>query len=96
MPPWVRVGRHKAPRDDFDRLEEVVRRLVDRVGHLRSENIRLKRDLAAREDEAQQMGDRLIEANQLRQDAIKRIDELLSQLDHLDTRLAIQDGGGGD
>lgn len=35
--------------------------------------------------------EQLLEANQKRQDVAKRIDELISQLDHLDTQLGAAD-----
>jgi hypothetical protein len=36
----------------------------------------------------QSLEDRLLELNQLRQDAVKRIDDLIAQIDQLDARLA--------
>jgi regulator of replication initiation timing len=90
------VGKLKERRDDFDRLEQVVHRLVEQTRHLRAENARLRRELGAQDEHVQHLDERLIEAHQLRQDAIKRIDDLLSQFDHLDASLAIQDGQGGD
>ncbi|MGH0034291.1 MAG: cell division protein ZapB [Myxococcota bacterium] len=90
------MARQKERHDEFDRLEKAVRRLVDQSRRLRAENTGLRRDLDAREARIQELDESLIGANQLRQDAIKRIDELLSQIDHLDTQLAIQGESGSE
>jgi hypothetical protein len=44
--------------------------------------------MADRESRLQSLDDRLIELNQVRQDAVKRIDDLIAQIDQLDARLA--------
>lgn len=62
------------PPDDQRRLAHAVERLVERFHALRIENDRLARELAEREE-------RLRELHQRRQDAVKRVDELIARLD---------------
>jgi septal ring factor EnvC (AmiA/AmiB activator) len=54
----------------------------------RDENVALRRKLEERSRHARVLEGQLLEANQLRKDVAKRIDELVSQLDHLDGQLA--------
>lgn len=70
-----------APLYDLARLERAVRAMVEERRSLQTENERLKAELAARDDD-------LRELNQRRQDAFKRIDDLIAQLDRLDHQLA--------
>jgi chromosome segregation ATPase len=65
-----------------------VQALIRRCEDLRGENGELRRALAEREGRVQSLEDRLLELNQLRQDAVKRIDDLIAQIDQLDARLA--------
>lgn len=48
----------------------------------------LRRQLGEREERLRELDARLLGMNQSRQDAVKRIDELLAQLDRLEERLA--------
>ena len=75
-------------RYDWDRLENAVHSLVEVQQGLRKERDSLREALGAREDRIQTLEAKLIEANQLRQDTAKRIDELIAQLDQLDEQLA--------
>jgi uncharacterized protein YhaN len=92
---YDRVGRGALPipdRDrehfDFARLERAVAALSEAHGRLRRENAGLRRKVEEKARQMHTLEERLLEANQKRQDVAKRIDELLAQLDHLDTQLA--------
>jgi chromosome segregation ATPase len=62
---------------DLDRLQRAVEHLLERHRALRAECARLERLLVERDA-------KLRELNQRRQDALKRIDELIAQIDRLD------------
>ena len=74
----------------MDRLELAVEALVESHGRLEKENAALRSDLADARRHARELDGQLIAANQRRQDAYKRIDELISHLDQLDEQLAEQ------
>jgi septal ring factor EnvC (AmiA/AmiB activator) len=57
---------------------------------LQKENAALRRDLDEANRHVHKLDGDLIAANQRRQDAYKRIDELISHLDQLDEQLAEQ------
>jgi hypothetical protein len=69
-------------------LERAVQALIRRCEVLREENSKLRRGMADRESRLQSLEDRLLELNQVRQDAVKRIDDLIAQVDQLDAHLA--------
>jgi septal ring factor EnvC (AmiA/AmiB activator) len=72
---------------DFERLERAVSELV-RAGRRQQEEAEsLRRRLQEKNGRIRSLEEQLLEANQKRQDVAKRIDELISQLDHLDTQL---------
>ena len=71
----------------FDRLEAAVAALAKSHGHLRAENAKLRRELGDATRHVRTLDSQLIAANQRRQDASKRIDELIAHLDHLDSQL---------
>jgi chromosome segregation ATPase len=73
---------------DWDRLERVVRALVDQQGSLSTEVLELRGLLGERDQQIRGLEAQLIEANQRRQDTGKRIDELIAQLEQLDAQLA--------
>jgi septal ring factor EnvC (AmiA/AmiB activator) len=73
---------------DFERLESVVEDLVQAYQRQVEENDGLRRRLAEQVRELRTLEGQLLEANQKRQDVAKRVDELISQLDHLDGQLA--------
>jgi len=88
----VPVGRSEIPKQpqgpdesyDFDRLERAVHALADRCRKLRDENARLAREVADREQRVGDLESQLRQANQLRRDVTKRIDDLIGQIDHLE------------
>jgi len=71
----------------FERLERLVRSLVDKYRALQSENASLREDLEGRDTRIRSLDDQIREMNQSRQDAAKRIDDLIAQIDHADARL---------
>jgi chromosome segregation ATPase len=88
-PPIPDAGRdNRSPElSPFDRLERLVRTLVDRHKVLERECTHLRRQLADRDERVHELDARIRDMNQTRQDAVKRIDELLAQLDRLEERL---------
>ncbi len=74
--------------DDFGRLERAVEALAEAHRRLRSENAGLRRKVEEKARRNRTLEEKLLEANQRRQDVAKRIDELVTQLDHLDAQLA--------
>ncbi len=69
----------------YARLEAVVAELVDSRRQLQAENANLREKLLERETHVQSLDERLLEANQRRQDALKRIDDLIARLDQIDS-----------
>jgi septal ring factor EnvC (AmiA/AmiB activator) len=87
------ISRHAdkaTDRDEFERLERAVASLVEQHRVLRAENARLRRECEALERRAGALDEQVIEMHQRRQDVGKRIDELISQLDHLDAHFSAQ------
>jgi septal ring factor EnvC (AmiA/AmiB activator) len=73
-------------------LEGVVQALVESHERLKREGGALRADVARKERRIRELEEQLLDSNQRRQEAAKRIDELISQLDHLDARLARNEG----
>jgi septal ring factor EnvC (AmiA/AmiB activator) len=73
---------------DFDRLERAVSDLAEAHRRQRDENAVLRRKLEEQARRLRALEGQLLDANQRRQDVAKRIDELISQLDHLEGQLA--------
>jgi chromosome segregation ATPase len=65
-----------------------VRSLVEKYRVLQRENASLRADLEGRESRIRSLDDQILEMNQNRQDAAKRIDDLIAQIDQLDARLS--------
>ena len=95
--------REEAPREsrgrgrdleNFERLDQLVRGLVERHLTLRRDQAALREALAEREARLRALDASLRQLNQSRQDAVKRIDDLIAQLDRveaeLDRRLAAE------
>jgi len=70
--------------------------LVERYRALADENGRLRRELEQREGRVRTLDDQLLEMNQRRQDATKRIDDLIAQIDQIDARLESASGARAD
>lgn len=77
--------------EGFARLDRLVRSLVSRFQQLAADNEALRRRLEEREERVRALDGKLLELNQTRRDAAKRLDDLLAQIDQLDARL----GGAG-
>ena len=70
-------------------------KLVQEHRVLRQENARLIRELGDRDHRIGVLEGQILELNQRRQDVGKRIDELISQIEHLDTRFGASAGRTG-
>jgi chromosome segregation ATPase len=72
---------------DFERLARSVALLVDQKRSLEAEDSELRRELQERTALAMNLEERLLEANQSRLDAAKRIDGLIAKLDRVEAAL---------
>jgi NADPH-dependent glutamate synthase beta subunit-like oxidoreductase len=72
---------------DLERLERVITDLVSAYRQAQDESATLRRRVEEKTRRIRTLEGQLLEANQKRQDVAKRIDELISQLDHLDAQL---------
>lgn len=79
--------------DRFERLEHLVRDVVQRFQLLRAEHADLRQRLAEREARIRELDEQILQLNQTRRDAGKRLDDLISQLDHLEARLGSSPAG---
>ena len=77
---------------DFDRLERVISELVDAHQTALRDNTGLLSDLEDQNRHIRNLEGQLLEANQRRQDVVKRIDELIAQIDLLENQLPDADG----
>jgi len=68
-------------------LESAVAALAESHHRLQTENAKVRRELAEATRRSRALDGQLIAANQRRQDACKRIDELIAHLDQLDSQL---------
>ena len=73
---------------EFKQLEEAVAALVDRHRRAQHEISTLRRELAEREQRLRTQDDELRRLNQRRQDATRRLDQLVAELDRLDAQIA--------
>lgn len=62
----------------------MVSELAAAYRHQRAENAGLRRELEHRGQRIRALDGKVLEANQKRQDVVKRIDELIAQIDQLD------------
>jgi septal ring factor EnvC (AmiA/AmiB activator) len=63
-----------------------VRTLVEKYRVIQGENASLRTELEGRDSRIRSLDDQILEMNQTRQDAAKRIDDLIAQIDQLDAR----------
>lgn len=71
----------------FARLDRLVRSLVDRYERLRGETAALRNELQERDRRIHLLDEKILALNQGRQDAAKRLDDLIARLDQLDAEL---------
>ena len=64
-----------------------MRSLVEKFRVLQAENAALRTELEGRDSRIRSLDDRILEMNQGRQDAAKRIDDLIDQIYQLDARV---------
>ena len=72
---------------DYARLDRAIESLLDDHERLRAENRSLRTLVGEREAKLAKLEESLLASNQKRQDAIKRIDELVSRLEQIDAAL---------
>lgn len=72
---------------DFDRLETAVEQLADAHHAALTDNVALRGNLEDQNQRIRELEGQLLESNQRRQDVVKRIDELISQIDLLESQL---------
>ena len=70
-----------------------MRSLVEKFRVLQAENAALRTELEGRDSRIRSLDDRILEMNQGRQDAAKRIDDLIAQIDQLDARFDARPSG---
>ena len=73
---------------DWERLERAVLALASRYAAIHQEQVRLTEALGASERRVAELEAELREANQLRSDVAKRVDDLVGQIDQIETRFA--------
>lgn len=71
----------------FARLDRLVRSLVDRYERQRGETAALRNELQERDRRIHLLDEKILALNQGRQDAAKRLDDLIARLDQLDAEL---------
>lgn len=71
----------------FARLDRLVRSLVERYERLRGETLTLRDELQERDRRLRLLDEKILALNQGRQDAAKRLDDLIARLDQLDAEL---------
>jgi hypothetical protein len=73
----------RAEDSQFERLEALVRDLIERHGALVAERAQLRERVAQRDARLRALDAQLVESNQTRHDAAKRVDELIAQLERV-------------
>ena len=73
---------------DWERLERAVLELASRHAAVQHEQARLAEALGASERRVAELEAELREANQLRSDVAKRVDDLVGQIDQIEMRFA--------
>jgi hypothetical protein len=76
-----RPDRSSSDNYDFERLELAVAQLAAACRQQHAENSSLRRELEHRGQRIRALDSKLLEANQKRLDVVKRIDELIAQIE---------------
>ncbi len=71
----------------FERLEALVRTLVERHRVLAAEHAKLREGIKERDGRIKALDSKLVGLNQTRRDAAKRIDDLIAQIEHVEAEL---------
>jgi chromosome segregation ATPase len=79
-------------RFDLDRLERVIAQLVSAQHRLRGENESLRQELVERHQTVQGLDQEIAQLKQRRVDAMKRLDDLVSQVDDFEAFAALAVG----
>ena len=77
---------------DLARLERAVSLLLDERLRLQNENATLRDQLEEGNQRLGRLDEELLDLNQRRRDAMKRLDDVIAQLDELETRVASREG----
>ena len=85
-------GRSGGGPGHFDRLESLVQALLKRFEALRAEHALTQQQLEDRDDRIRGLDERLLALGQGRQDAVKRIDDLVAEMDQLDAQIENRSG----
>lgn len=80
---------------DFSRLEQAVELLVRQHEELQAENEKLASELEDREARLRSLDEQILVANEKRQDAVKRIDALIEQLERVDAAFDAEPDAAG-
>lgn len=75
---------------ELARLEQGVALLLERFRRVQEEVVSLRRQLAERDRRLQEQSREIRRLNQRHQDAAKRLDDLIAELDRLDEQLAAE------
>jgi chromosome segregation ATPase len=76
---------------DFERLERGVHSLLHQQDRLQSENAELRRKVSEKNLRIRHLDEKLLQANQRRQDVGKSLDELIAHIDQLDAHFESQE-----
>ncbi|MBW2420736.1 MAG: hypothetical protein JRH19_19495 [Deltaproteobacteria bacterium] len=76
-------------------MERAVCALLDERSRLQSENDALRDQFEERDQRVGRVEEELRDLNQRRRDAMKRLDDVIAQLDALETELVSRVGQGG-
>lgn len=82
--PDLRPGLVDATRYDLDRLERAIRQVLAQQQQLADENEALRRALHTREADVERLEGELSASRERREQALKRVDALIAELDRLD------------
>jgi chromosome segregation ATPase len=91
------VSKHRGDESfDYARLDQAIESLLEDHARIRTQNRSLRATVGEREAKIAKLEELLLSSNQKRQDAIKRIDDLVSRLEQIDAALERADERGGE
>ncbi len=86
------ISEQPRERYDFDRLERSIDVLVERHQVLQAHHSELKSALTEREQRIGALGEEILQFNQRRQGAAKRLDDLIAQVAALEHKFSASSG----